>query len=170
MVRVSSVDKTLFSVQMDGQLTFEDERAAIRFVETVTYHSGFCEWCLAPTVRSHRLDGLQLSTVATYDQYTNLTADYPPDQVDGTDLVEVSRDELKICDCGVIDHSVSDSRDRETLEDALTHLLALLEENGADLTRRDRRNANDIVDSELAKGHTGQHCEVLGSAIREAIS
>lgn len=157
----------LFGYDRDGQLRFEDERAAIRFVERLEESHNFCDHCFVPLQAAARLGDLQLCTLATFEHRTGLIEDVPPDEIDEYGgVVEVSRDSIEICDCGWIDLPPGKNRSREETLEHLENILVLLDENGADVNARVARS---VVNQAFDDRRSGQFCQVVGEGIYHAL-
>lgn len=162
---MSQSDDLYYGVGVNG-LTFQSEVQATRLVQKLIEHPQFCRWCLVPLKPDSPADDVYLSTVGTYDLYANPTEDVPPNRFnEHGELVEAAREKRRICDCGVIDLAPGDSRNKQTIYQALQHVCTLLEDNGATV---DRCAAKDSVEEMFQKGHTGQFEKLIGKAIYEA--
>ncbi|WMT10361.1 hypothetical protein NP511_22615 (plasmid) [Natrinema thermotolerans] len=156
-------------------LIIDSQEAGETFVRTLRDHSGFCYWCLAPLrvspVVQFTDEGPEeaLRTARTFDEYSTPLEDVPPDRIDHQgQVVEYVRDKRTICGrCGEIDPAPQDSRTKETTQQALIHVLSILEENAVG---GDRETAQGIVADAFEKGHTGQFSKVVGSALFQATS
>lgn len=141
------------------QFVFSSDNEGETFVRTLMEHRAWCYWCLAPlevnpTVRfPDEPEGWPLETARTFRDYGEPVDVYPPGE----------KDETTVCgNCGELDFGVGYSRDTETMNQALEHILSILDENGTDVTPIvARATVNEYHD----KGHTGQFVEVLGTAI-----